>query len=203
MNKQQQFHVWYFLVGFILLLLFQSWWSSATVTERIAYSRFLELLEGGQIATVQVTSEQLTGSYREPLDGRTHFVTNFVPKDLADALARNKVEFDGTVENTFIGALLSWVIPVLLIFGLWSFLFRGMAERQGLGGMMNVGKSKAKVYVEKDTGVTFEDVAGVDEAKAELKEIVDFLKQPEKFGRLGARIPKGILLTGPPGTGKT
>ncbi len=98
---------------------------------------------------------------------------------------------------------LSWVVPILLIFALWSFLLRGMVEKQGMGGMMNVGKSRAKVYVERDTDVTFDDVDGVDEAKSELKEIVDFLKEPEKYGRLGARNPKGILLTDPPGTGKT
>lgn len=203
MDKEKQFHIWYVLMGFVALLLFQEWLSGAAVTERIPYSRFLDMLERGQIAEVQVTTEQLSGRYAEPQDGRTNFVTNVVSKDLADALSRNQVEFDGTVENTFIGALLSWVMPVILLFALWSFFFRRFAEKQGFGGVMNVGKSKAKVYVEKDTGVTFDDVAGVDEAKAELKEIVDFLRQPEKFGRLGARIPKGILLTGPPGTGKT
>jgi cell division protease FtsH len=95
------------------------------------------------------------------------------------------------------------VLPVLLFFGLYMFFFRKIIEKQGLGGMMNVGKSKAKVYVEKDTGVTFADVAGVDEAEAELQEIVSFLRDKEKYGRLGARIPKGVLLVGPPGTGKT
>jgi len=203
MNKQHQFNIWYFVVALLLLFSFQNWWSGATATERISYSQFLELLEKGHIAEVQVRAEQLQGRYRDPIDGRTHFVTNIVPKDLVETLARQNVEFDGTVENTIWAALLSWLLPLVLIFAFWMFLFRGIAERQGMGGMMNVGKSKAKVYVEKDTGVTFDDVAGVDEAKAELKEIVDFLKEPEKFGRLGARIPKGILLTGPPGTGKT
>jgi len=92
---------------------------------------------------------------------------------------------------------------VLFFFALWMFLFRRLAEKQGFGGFMSVGKSKAKVYVEKDTKVTFDDVAGVDEAKEELKEVISFLKQPQEYGRLGARIPKGVLLVGPPGTGKT
>ncbi|MFN2428310.1 MAG: AAA family ATPase, partial [Candidatus Binatia bacterium] len=135
--------------------------------------------------------------------GNTHFLTNIVPPDLTERLERSRAEFDGTVQNTFLSTVLSWVVPILLIFALWSFLLRGMIEKQGMGGMMNVGKSRAKVYVERDTGVTFDDVAGVDEAKSELKEIVDFLKEPEKYGRLGARIPKGVLLAGPPGTGKT
>lgn len=203
MDKKQQFHTWYFLVAFVVLMLFQSWWSGVVTTERIPYSQFLDLLERGQIASVQVTDEQLAGQYVEPQGGYTGFVTNVVPEDLATRLADRGVQFDGTVTNTFIGALLSWLLPMVLIFGLWFFVFRSIAEKQGLGGVMSVGKSRAKVYVETDTGVTFDDVAGVEEAKAELKEIVDFLREPKKFGRLGARIPKGILLTGPPGTGKT
>lgn len=203
MEKQQQFHLWYFVAAFLALLAFQSWIGSASVTERIAYSAFLEHLEADRIASLTVRAEQIQGRYREPIDGRTHFVTNIVPDDLTARLERSSAEFDGTVENTALGAVLGWVIPVLLIFALWMFVIRRMVERQSFGGMMNVGKSKAKVYVERDTGVSFDDVAGVDEAKAELKEIVDFLREPQKFGRLGARIPKGILLTGPPGTGKT
>jgi cell division protease FtsH len=99
--------------------------------------------------------------------------------------------------------LLSWVLPAILFIGIWLFVLRRFAERQGMGGMMAIGKSKAKVYMEKDTKVTFEDVAGVDEAKEELEEIVEFLKDRDRYGRLGARAPKGILLVGPPGTGKT
>lgn len=203
MDKKQQIHIWYFTAAFLLLLLIQSWFSQAAVTERIPYSTFLDYLESDRIASVTVRAEQVEGRYRESVDGHTHFVTNIVPPDLTARLERSDADFDGTVQNTFLSTILSWVVPILLIFALWSFLLRGMIEKQGMGGMMNVGKSRAKVYVERDTGVTFDDVAGVDEAKSELKEIVDFLKEPDKFGRLGARIPKGILLTGPPGTGKT
>ena len=203
MDKQQQINIWYFVAAFIALLLFQSWMSTASVTERIPYSTFLDHLEADRIADVTVRAEQVQGRYREPIDGNTHFVTNIVPADLTERLERSNAQFDGTVQDTWLTMVLSWVIPIALILAVWLFIFRRFAERQGMGGMMNVGKSKAKVYVERDTGVTFDDVAGVDEAKAELKEIVDFLTEPEKFGRLGARIPKGILLTGPPGTGKT
>ena len=203
MDKKQQIHLWYFTAAFMLLLLAQSWFSQATVTERIPYSTFLQYLDEDRIASVTVRAEQVEGRYRDPIDGNTRFVTNIVPPDLTERLEQSRAEFDGTVQNTFLSTVLSWVVPILLIFALWSFLLRGVIEKQGMGGMMNVGKSRAKVYVERDTGVTFDDVAGVDEAKSELKEIVDFLKEPEKYSRLGARIPKGILLTGPPGTGKT
>src|SRR5690606_38795782 len=134
---------------------------------------------------------------------RQLFVTNRVDPQLAQQLASRGVTVTGTVDDTFLSTLLSWLIPMLIFFGIWMFAFRHIAERQGLGGLVNVGKSKARVLVERDTGVTFDDVAGVDEAKAELQEIVSFLKDKEKYGRLGARIPKGILLVGPPGTGKT
>jgi cell division protease FtsH len=201
MKKEHQFHFWYFAFAFMGLLLFQGWWTNTAMTEQITYSRFLELLKADQVASVQVSTDRINGRYRDPMDGRSFFVTTIVPKDMSDLLARNKVEFEGTVENTFIAQILSWVAPMLLIVGFWMFLAPRLAERQG--GLMSVGKSHAKVYVETDTGVTFDDVAGVDEAKAELKEIVDFLKDPQKYGRLGAHIPKGILLVGPPGTGKT
>ena len=203
MDKNQQFHLWYFLAAFMILLVVQSWFSQASVTERIPYSTFLEHLETDRIDAVIVRAEQIEGRYRDPINGNTHFVTNIVPPDLTERLEQSRAEFDGTLQNTFLSTVLSWVVPILLIFALWSFVLRRVIERQGMGGMMNVGKSRAKVYVERDTGVTFEDVAGVDEAKSELKEIVDFLKEPRKYGRLGAHIPKGILLTGPPGTGKT
>jgi len=203
MDKRLQFNVWYFVAAFIALTAFQTWMASSSVTERIAYSAFLQHLDAGDVASVTVEPEQIRGSYRTPQNGNSYFVTNIVPEDLTDRLAAANVEFDGTVQNTFLSTVLSWVMPLALIFIFWMFLFRRIAEKQGMGGLMAVGKSKAKVWVERDTGVTFADVAGADEAKAELQEIVAFLKQPETFGRLGARIPKGILLSGPPGTGKT
>ncbi|MEH6773250.1 MAG: ATP-dependent zinc metalloprotease FtsH [Cereibacter changlensis] len=203
MNREQQINIWYWIAAFVLLLLFQSWWQGISVTERIPYSRFIELLEQDSIAAVQVQTERVIGRYREPRGDAEFFVTNIVPEDLTRRLERSNIEYDGAVTNTFLSQLLSWVLPVLVFFGLWMLVFRRIAERQGFGGLMTVGKSKAKVYVEKDTGVTFDDVAGIDEAEAELAEIVSFLKEPEKYGRLGARIPKGILLVGPPGTGKT
>lgn len=113
------------------------------------------------------------------------------------------VPYARVLESTWLRDVLSWILPAVSFFGVWFFLFRRFAEKQGMGGFLNIGKSRAKVFVEKNTGVTFADVAGGDEAKAELVEIVDFLKNPQDYGRLGARIPKGVLLVGPPGTGKT
>ena len=116
---------------------------------------------------------------------------------------RREIKVTGGSDENWLTTLLSWVVPIALFFGIWMFAFRNVAERQGLGGLVNIGKSKAKVFVEKNTGVTFDDVAGIDEAKSELQEIVSFLKDKDKYSRLGARVPKGILLVGPPGTGKT
>ncbi len=129
-----------------------------------------------------------------------------VEPDLAARLEKYGVPYARTIESPLLRDLLSWIVPALVFFGLWYFVIRRMAERSGgggLGGFMAIGKSRAKVYVETDTGVSFADVAGVDEAKEDLKEVVDFLQHPQEYGRLGAHIPKGVLLVGPPGTGKT
>ncbi|WP_372878095.1 ATP-dependent zinc metalloprotease FtsH, partial [Pseudomonas sp.] len=155
------------------------------------------------LSDLRIEQQQISGKLKEPINNRSQFVTVRVEPDLAEALAQSQVSFSGTRQGGPISTLLSWLLPFILIFALWSFLFRRLAEKQGFGGMVNVGKSKAKIFVQRDTGVTFDDVAGIDEAKAELLEVVSFLKDQPKYSRLGARIPKGILLVGPPGTGKT
>ncbi|ESR24555.1 ATP-dependent zinc metalloprotease FtsH [Lutibaculum baratangense] len=203
MDKKMQIHIWYVIGAFLLLILFQSWYTTSQTVEQIPYSQFLQALQDGRIAQVEIQEERLVGRYREPQAGRSMFVTNRVEPEIAGQLRAHNVEFDGTVTNTLISTILSWVLPLVFFFALWMFLIRRVADRQGIGGLMSVGKSKAKVYVERDTKVSFEDVAGVDEAKDELKEIVAFLRDPATYGRLGAHIPKGILLVGPPGTGKT
>jgi cell division protease FtsH len=204
MDKKTQINFWYLALAVIAILFFQNWWVKTRQVEVMPYSEFEALLEQGQIAEVYIRQDRLEGKLKTPLqDGRQYFVTTRVDPQLADRLAAHKVTFTGVVESTLVRDILSWILPVLFFFGLWMFFVRRMAEKQGFGGLMNVGKSKAKVYVETDTKVTFADVAGVDEAKEELQEIVTFLRQPKEYGRLGARVPKGVLLVGPPGTGKT
>ncbi|PRY71298.1 ATP-dependent zinc metalloprotease FtsH [Halomonas ventosae] len=204
MEPNHRFNVIYLIIAVMLFLTFQSVYRDWQTTEPIPYSEFTRLLEEGRIAEVQVGDDRLTGTFTVPQpDGRTAFTTNRVPPDLAERLAQHDVTFNGRPESPFLTVLLSWFLPLVLLFAIWSLLIRRMTGGGGIGGMMSIGKSKAKVYVETSTKVTFEDVAGVDEAKNELQEVVAFLRDPERYGRLGAHIPKGILLVGPPGTGKT
>ncbi|MGE3392504.1 MAG: ATP-dependent zinc metalloprotease FtsH [Gammaproteobacteria bacterium] len=203
-RKTHQINVGYTLLAIVGVLLVQNWLAQTQGVERIPYSEFERLLEERAIAEVRISDRFLEGRLRNPRpDGRDRFVTTRVDPAFAARLQASGVEFAGVIESTWVRDLLSWILPVLFFFGIWMFAVRRMAEKQGFGGLMSIGKSRAKVYVERSTGVTFDDVAGVDEAKEELKEIVDFLREPARHGRLGARIPKGVLLVGPPGTGKT
>ncbi len=203
MEKEHQFNLGYALIAVAAILLFQSIWNTQQAYKQVAYSEFLQLLQQQQLTHVVVRGEKVQGTLKAPSNGHAYVVATRVEPALADEFAKYNVSFNATAQNNFLRDLLSWVLPVLLFFGLWMFIFRKVAERQGFGGLTSIGKSKAKVYVERDTGVTFDDVAGVDEAKSELEEVVQFLKDRETYGRLGARVPKGILLVGPPGTGKT
>lgn len=204
MEKKNQWNTGYWIVAFLLLLSLQSYWQTAKTVEPVPYSEFEKALAEGRVAEVLVSDRTVTGRLKSPDSrGKTTIVATRVEPDLADRLSKYDVPYARVLESTWLRDVLSWILPAVAFFGVWFFLFRRFAEKQGMGGFLNIGKSRAKVFVEKNTGVTFADVAGGDEAKAELVEIVDFLKNPQDYGRLGARIPKGVLLVGPPGTGKT
>ena len=204
MEKKNQWNTGYWIVALLLLLSLQSYWQTAKTVEPVPYSEFEKALDEGRVAEVLVSDRTVTGRLKSPDSrGKTTIVATRVEPDLADRLSKYDVPYARVLESTWLRDVLSWILPAVAFFGVWFFLFRRFAEKQGMGGFLNIGKSRAKVFVEKNTGVTFADVAGGDEAKAELVEIVDFLKNPQDYGRLGARIPKGVLLVGPPGTGKT
>jgi cell division protease FtsH len=205
MNNNTRFNVGYAIAAIFAIFVIQYFISAASQIAIIPYSEYQQLLKQGKVATVGISDRTVQGTLKEPLSGgQKQFVTTRVDQETAQELEKYNVKFTGQIESTFLRDLLSWVMPVLLFFGLWWYIGKRAAEGGGLGGgLMAIGKSKAKIYVEADTGVNFSDVAGVDEAKDELREVVDFLKNPTDYGRLGGRMPKGVLLVGPPGTGKT
>ena len=193
------------MIAVLGFMLFQQWWYERQAVETVPYSEFLTLLDAGEIANIQISDRNIRGKLKGTSPSGAKFINTVrVEADLAKDLAEYDVEFSGIIERNIISNFVALILPVAVFVGIWLFIIRNMAGKQGAaGGLMSIGKSKAKVYVETDIKVTFDDVAGVDEAKDELKEIVEFLKKPEEYGRLGAHVPKGILLVGPPGTGKT
>lgn len=202
-KREHQINFWYFIAAMLAIMLIQDYVLRTAHTRTIPYSEFQRLVDENKVTDLVVGPTRIEGTYKEKVDGRVqHFSTVRVEPELAQTLTQKKLEYAGEPEPGLLEKALSWILPTLGFLLIWMFVIRRMAAGHG-GGLMSIGKSKAKVYVEKDIKVTFADVAGVDEAKEELKEVVSFLKNPEHYGRLGAHIPKGVLLVGPPGTGKT
>jgi cell division protease FtsH len=215
--KQRTFSVWY-TVGAMLLLFGIQAFLLAPHPESMSYSEFKALLRAGKVSELGLYRDTIEGTFsptglegvlsKEKIEeikrsGKSSpsFVTTRVEDPgLVPELEVARVRFTGHVANTWIATLLSWILPAVIFVGLWMLVMKRMNPQSGL---MSIGKSRAKVYVEHQTGVTFDDIAGIDEARAELMEIVDFLKNPERYRRLGGKIPKGVLLVGAPGTGKT
>jgi cell division protease FtsH len=195
--------VWYLLGLFLLLAVVQAYLFIPS-GRTVAYSEFKALLAQDRVAEVTITDQAIRGQLKGPDAGGKPqaFITTRVddPK-LVEELEQRKVKYTGEVVSRWLPDLLGWVLPLLLIVGISSFFFRRMSGTEG--GIMSFARSRGKIYAEDDVKVTFSDVAGVDEAEDELKEVVEFLKTPKKYMQLGGRIPKGVLLVGPPGTGKT
>jgi len=203
MQKHYKFSIWYVLLGIWVVLIVQNYIASMFAAQVIPYSQFLNLLKAGKVAEIAVTANQIQGKMK--VDGAPGdfklFKTIRVDPELSKMLEQYPVSFKGEIESTFLRDLFSWIFPLLLFVGVWYFLMKRMGGQQA--GFMTLGKNKAKIYMENELNVTFADVAGVDEAKQELVEVIEFLKTPAKFTDIGGRIPKGILLVGPPGSGKT
>jgi cell division protease FtsH len=193
--------LWYVLAFLMLMALAQAWFL-APVGRQISYSEFKAAVRGGQVTEVVVGEQTIRGTYSGEVNGSQNFsAARIDDPQLIEELDASGVRYTGEFMNRWLPEVIGWIIPILLLFALWSFFVKRMGGADG--GIMSFARSKHKVFAEDDVKVSFADVAGVDEAEEELKEIVEFLKTPGKYTALGGRIPKGVLLVGPPGTGKT
>jgi cell division protease FtsH len=195
------FSIWYFLITFFLVAYLQQYFFSQKV-ETIPYSQFKQNLVEGNVTKLIIGPEHINGTLKGKDSKREQDFTTIRVDDpnLVKELDEHKVRYSGLYESKLLGSIISWIIPLGIMFLIWRYAMKKMGPGMGV---MSFSKSKAKLFAENETMVTFADVAGIDEAKEELQEVVEFLKNPAKFQKLGGRIPKGVLLVGPPGTGKT
>ncbi|MCW3478916.1 ATP-dependent zinc metalloprotease FtsH [Neisseriaceae bacterium JH1-16] len=217
MEQKRQFTIWYFIIIFWAIVIVQNFIAQDRVIS-LPYSEFKTLLKMGKVKEIVIEEQLISGT----LDGNG--VNGLVTKETADhikqlgagehpfstirvsdpALMQDleiaKVRYSGQMDNKWFSTILSWVLPGVIFIVIWLFAMNRIGTT---GGLMSIGKNKAKVYMAKETGITFDDVAGIDEAKDELMQVVEFLKAPERYRRLGGKIPKGVLIVGAPGTGKT
>src|SRR5262245_49617227 len=202
-KREHKFDLLYFIAVLFAVLLIRDLLVGQDHVQTIPFSEFKELLDKNGVKDLVVGPTRITGAYVPSKEGEPekHFTTVRVDAQIADELTRRNIKFSGQPEPGLFENLLSWLLPSVGFILVWMFLLRPMAS--GQGGLMGIGRSRAKIYAEPEVKVTFANAAGVDEAKQELAEVVGFLKDPRTYGRLGARIPKGVLLVGPPGTGKT
>lgn len=199
--------IWFNIIVFWLMCFGLTWLLNVTRTETVPYSTFVSYVQQGKVDAVSIKQREIVGTFKDDKTKFHTFKTVRVddPK-LVSTLTRNHIKFQGELEDTFFKTLMSWLMPALIFFTIWSFLIGRVASKDGMGpglGLMSIEKSKARVYMESNVKTTFQDVAGVDEAKEELQQVIGFLKDPKQYTRLGGHLPKGILLVGPPGTGKT
>jgi cell division protease FtsH len=195
------FSIWYFLFAFLLFSYLQQYYLSRKV-ETIPYSQFKQELAGGNVSQLTISPDNITGTLmgKDKKPGQEFTTIRVNDPGLVKDLDEHKVSYSGHYESKFLGSVLSWVIPIGIFFLIWRFAMKKMGPGMGV---MSFGKSKAKLFAQNETNVTFADVAGIDESKEELQEVVEFLRTPDKFQKLGGKIPKGVLLVGAPGTGKT
>ncbi len=205
LKKKTSFSIVYVLIAIAAVSLLQFW--LAPKVENVSYSQFKKLISEGKLNSVVVSTRNLKGyekiedGHKEPLFPKLVYTTPRIDdKNLVSFLESNNTDIIAENENTFLMALLSWILPAVIFVGIWMFAMRTMGQGTGI---MTLGKNKARIVAQTDVKVSFDDVAGQDEAKEELQEVLEFLVKPEKFARLGAKVPKGVLLVGPPGTGKT
>jgi cell division protease FtsH len=195
------FSIWYFLIAFLLITYLQQYFFSPKL-ETIPYSQFKQFVAEGTVGKLTIGPENITGTLKEKEKkaGQQFTTIRVDDPNLVKDLDEHKVDYSGHYESRFLSSILSWILPIAIMLLIWRYAMKKMGPGMGV---MSFAKSKAKLFAENETKVTFADVAGIDEAKGELQEVVEFLRSPEKFQKLGGRIPKGVLLVGAPGTGKT